>query len=326
MTAHKFSHHRRVAMAVAALLIALLGAALGATLSEGLTSAPAQLTQQGAPLTAGTEEIGEGHFGRDVALSTDGATALVGAPNDDGNLGAAWVFTPSISGSPLTQQGAELTDGEEPGAAGQGEVVVGSDGEEGGGEGVGGEEADGEEASSAGESAEEAIVDGHFGRGVALSGDGNTALLGAPRENGGAGAVWVFTRSGSTWTRQQQLTGGGESGAGWFGRSVAISADGDTALVGGLVDHGDAGAVWVYTRSGSTWSQQGAKLLGGVEESGARQVRLERGAVGERRSGVDRRSRRREQARCGMGVHALERDLVAAGCEAPRRCGRVGRR
>jgi hypothetical protein len=267
-TARKFSHHRRVAMAAAALLIALLSAALGATLSEGLTSAPAQLTQQGAPLSGGTEEIGEGHFGRDVALSADGVTALVGAPNDDGNLGAAWVFTPSISGSPWTQQGAKLTDGEEPGVAGQGEVVVGSDGEEGGGEGAGGEETDGEEASRAGESAEEAIVDGHFGRGVALSGDGNTALLGAPRENGGAGAVWVFTRSGSIWTRQQQLTGGGESGAGWFGRSVAISADGDTALVGGLVDHGDAGAVWVFTRSGSTWSQQGAKLLGGVEEWG----------------------------------------------------------
>ena len=201
-----------------------------------------------------------------MTLSADGATALIGAPNDDGNLGAAWVFAPSTStstsGSPWMQQSAKLTDGEEPSSAGQGEAAR-RDGEE-----DGAEETDGEEASGAAESAEEAIADGHFGRGVALSGDGNTALVGAPRENGGDGVVWVFTRSGSTWTRQQQLTGGDESGAGWFGRSVAVSADGDTAFVGGLVDHGDAGAVWVFTRSGSTWSQQGAKLTGGAEESG----------------------------------------------------------
>jgi hypothetical protein len=270
-TARKFSYHRRLAVAGAALVVALLGAALGATLSEGLTPAPAQLTQQGAPLGGGAEEIGEGHFGRDVTLSADGATALVGAPNDDGNLGAAWVFTPSTSGPPLMQQGAKLTDGEEPGAPGQGDVARhdgAADGVEESGEGANGEETDGEAGDSAGESAEEAIADGHFGRGVALSGDGNTALLGAPREDGGVGAVWVFTRSGSTWTRQQKLIGGDENGAGWFGRSVAISADGDTALVGGLVDHGDVGAVWVFTRSGSTWSQQGAKLIGGAEESG----------------------------------------------------------
>ncbi len=249
-------------MVAAALLLALLGAALGAALSDGLTSAPVQLAQQGVPLDGGAEEVGEGHFGRDVALSADGGTALVGAPNDDGNLGAAWAFTPSTStstpGSSWMQQGVKLIDGEEPSGAGQGEVVQ-RDVEAGGDEE--------EEASSSGESGEEVIGEGHFGRGVALSGDGNTALAGAPRENGGTGAVWVFTRSGSTWTRQQQLTGGDESGAGWFGRSVAISADGDTALVGGLVDHGDTGAVWVFTRSGSTWSQQGAKLLGGAEES-----------------------------------------------------------
>ena len=40
------------------------------------------------------------------------------------------------------------------------------------------------------------------GTSVALSGDGNTALVGDPYDNGGTGATWVFARSGSTWTQQ----------------------------------------------------------------------------------------------------------------------------
>ena len=50
---------------------------------------------------------------------------------------------------------------------------------------------------------------------MALSGDGNTALIGGYADNTSVGAAWVFTRSGSTWTQQgSKLTGGGESGDG----------------------------------------------------------------------------------------------------------------
>jgi hypothetical protein len=105
---------------------------------------------------------------------------------------------------------------------------------------------------------------GAFGSALAISGDGNTALVGGSGDNAGAGAVWVFTRSGSTWSQQgPKLTGGGEVGAGKFGHGVALSFDGSTALVGGGGDNAGAGAVWVFTRSGSTWSQQGPKLIGG---------------------------------------------------------------
>jgi len=103
-----------------------------------------------------------------------------------------------------------------------------------------------------------------FGESVALSADGNTAVIGGPSDNGAVGGAWVFTRSGSSWTQQGgKLTGAGESGAGYFGRSVALSADGNTALIGGYNDDEHRGAAWVFTRSGSTWSQQGEKLLGG---------------------------------------------------------------
>ncbi len=108
--------------------------------------------------------------------------------------------------------------------------------------------------------------EGSFGQSVALSSDGNTALIGGPEDNNGAGAVWVFTRSGSTWTQQgPKLTGGEESGEkSFFGSSVALSSDGDTALIGGPEDDNYAGAAWVFTRSGSTWAQQGPKLTAGI--------------------------------------------------------------
>ena len=110
--------------------------------------------------------------------------------------------------------------------------------------------------------------DGQLGASVALSADGDTALVGAPADDGGVGGAWVFTRSGSTWTQQAKLTGGSEeSGDGGFGTAVALSSDGEVALVGGPGDDGGVGGAWVFTRSGSTWTQQ-AKLTGGGEESG----------------------------------------------------------
>src|SRR5258707_15433616 len=46
------------------------------------------------------------------------------------------------------------------------------------------------------------------------------------------------------------------------GSSVSLSGDGNTAILGGFEDNNGAGAVWVYTRSGGGWSQQGPKLVG----------------------------------------------------------------
>ena len=97
-----------------------------------------------------------------------------------------------------------------------------------------------------------------IGKSVALSADGNIALVGAPADNEYAGAAFVFTRSGSTWTQEAELEGAGESGEALFGWSVALSADGNTALVGG--DTG--GQAWVFTRSGEAWIQ-GETLTGG---------------------------------------------------------------
>ncbi|MGO8906638.1 MAG: hypothetical protein ACLQMH_13595 [Solirubrobacteraceae bacterium] len=122
-------------------------------------------------------------------------------------------------------------------------------------------------AESADPVADDEIGNGRLGFSVALSSDGSTALIGGVSEDGGVGAAWVFTRSGARWIEQAKLTGGGEIGVGVFGHSVALSSDGNTAVIGGEDDNEGAGAAWVFTRSGARWTQQ-AKLTGGEEESG----------------------------------------------------------
>src|SRR5205085_1960015 len=106
-----------------------------------------------------------------------------------------------------------------------------------------------------------AIGNGFQGQSVAISADGNTALVGGPGDNSGAGAIWVFIRSGSIWTQQgSKLIG--TNGNAYQGYSVSISADGNTVVEGGPLDINVNGAVWVFTRSSNVWTQQGSKLTG----------------------------------------------------------------
>jgi uncharacterized protein YdbL (DUF1318 family) len=72
---------------------------------------------------------------------------------------------------------------------------------------------------------------------VALSADGNAAIVGGDLDNGG-GAAWVFTRSGGVWTQQgNKLVGSDAVGSAQQGNSIALSADGNTAIVGGPCDN-----------------------------------------------------------------------------------------
>jgi hypothetical protein len=298
-------------------------------------------TQQGPKLTGGGEQ-GEGQFGISAVLSADGNTALIGGINDETGgkqVGAAWVFT--RSGSTWTQQGPKLTGGAEEGTNGRfgKSVALSGDGNtalvgayfdenvkkepQGGSAFVftrsgatwkhqGAKLAGNDEGGTA-----------EFGISVALSTDGNTALVGGPNDEGKAklamsGAAWVFTRSGSTWAQQgAKLTGTGESGPGELGWSVALSADGNTALAGAPAD-GD-GAAFAFARTGSTWTQQGSKLIPSDATPGSR-LRLGRGALGRRHARADRRTGRQRLGRPhggGVGIRANRLDLGAAAREDP---------
>jgi hypothetical protein len=108
-----------------------------------------------------------------------------------------------------------------------------------------------------------------FGSSVALS--GNTLAVGAPNESSAArgingnqndnslsvaGAVYVFQRTGSTWTQQAYLKAGTPEGQASFGRSLSLSSD--TLAVGTSESDGAlfSGAVYVFARSAGQWTQQ----------------------------------------------------------------------
>ena len=144
-----------------------------------------------------------------------------------------------------------------------------------------------------------------LGASVALSADGNTALVGGWRDASEVGAAWVFTRSGETWTQQgSKLTGTGEVGAGRFGASVAISDDGNTALVGGYSDSTNVGAAWVFTRSGGSWTQQGSKLTGSGETGGGR-FGMSVALSDDGNTALIGANRRQHRRRRGLGFHPL---------------------
>src|SRR5260370_23491736 len=98
-----------------------------------------------------------------------------------------------------------------------------------------------------------------FGLSVAISGDGNTALVGS---NSQVIAVWVFTRTNGVWSPPQKLSPTGSVGVPQVGYWVALSADGNTALIGAPSDPAGVGAAWIFTRTNGLWTQQGNKLIG----------------------------------------------------------------
>ncbi len=186
------------------------------------------------------------YFGSDMAISADGTTLVVAASSEDSssslpdelasNAGAVYVF---VRNAGVWTQQAFL------------------------------------KASNAG-------ADDFFGASVALSADGNTLAVGASGEdsaatgiNGNAadntssssGAAYVFTRSGTVWTQQAYLKASNTGAGDRFGAAVALSGDGALLAVGApSEDSGsssqtnntapEAGAVYVFRRVVSTWSQQ----------------------------------------------------------------------
>jgi hypothetical protein len=170
-------------------------------------------------------------FGNAVAVSADGNTVIVGDPGECGygleNCEHGVAYVFARNGSAWTQQ-AELHGG--PG----------------------------------------------FGGAVTLSSDGSTALVGAGLSGyyghfhalGGNAPPTLFGRSGTTWTQETALSASDASGPfDDFGYAVALSSDGHTALIGDPTQNEEAGAAYVFTGSGSAWTQQ-AELTGSNEKRG----------------------------------------------------------
>ncbi len=96
-----------------------------------------------------------------------------------------------------------------------------------------------------------------LGAAVAISGD--TIVAGSPSAYGAgganAGAVYVFRHTGAAWAQEAVIRiGSGDIGGAFFGSSVAI--DGDTLVVGAYGEDGGDGAAYIFTRFGTTWTQE----------------------------------------------------------------------
>ncbi len=177
----------------------------------------------------------------------------------------------------------------------------------------------------------EAGTDGNFGDGdqfgfaLSLSDDGNTIAVGANAEDSNAtgingnqadnsmqsaGAVYVFTRTGTTWTQQAYVKPANTFGNIQFGYSVALSADGNTLAASAFDEGGASRAIngpyeqgtqrirrrlRVHAIRGTTWTQQA--IPQGIERGGERLAR--RGRVDQRR---------RQHGRVGLARRRLPGD------------------
>ena len=288
-----------------------------------LVSTPAALSSHRAYVKA--SNTGEYDlFGAAVALSGDGNTLAVGAYDEESkatgingdaldnsakHAGAVYVF--SRAGGTWTQtaylkaSNAEADDefGSALSLSADGNVLaVGAAFERSSATGVNGNQADnslsaagavyvftrtvGAWAQTAYLKASNTEAYDSFGDSLALSGDGATLVVGAPREDSAStgingnqstntvissGAAYVFVRSGPTWVQEAYVKASNAKKFASFGGALALSYDGSTLAVGSESESsaatgvggnqadesaGNSGAVYVFVRASGTWTQQ----------------------------------------------------------------------
>jgi hypothetical protein len=230
-----------------------------------------------ATLAASGGTVG-GRFGSAVALSADGAVALVGGYRSGAGgarvfvrVGTTWTEEATLV-APDGEAGDELGYSVSLSADGSRALIGAPNDHTPAGVNAGSARVFVRTGTSWSQEATLLPLDGSpiapsgaFGWSVSLSADGGRALVGAPstRTAGvgpGAGNAHVFIRSGTRWTTEATLVApDGRSDEG-FGSSVSLSGDGSRALVS--VPNDDtpggtrAGSVRVFARGGAAWSQE----------------------------------------------------------------------
>lgn len=221
---------------------------------------------------AGPNEL----FGSAVSLSSDGSTAIVGAPykteSGQSNAGAVYVFTKS-GGSWTQTQKLTAADGtyDEFGYAVSlssdgSTILVGAPFKQVNGLASAGAayiytKSGGSWSQSGFVTASDEVANDNFGLAVSLSGDGSTALISIPdkkvNDQYSAGVVYIFTNSGSGWSQVQKVNASDPGVSTFFGTSVSLSNNGNIALIGanGTTLINGNGAAYVFTKSGNSWVQ-----------------------------------------------------------------------
>jgi hypothetical protein len=218
-------------------------------------------------------------FGRSVSISGDGSYALVGAYGDDtpvggDSAGSAYIF--SRSGSTWTYQ-SKITApdqatqnffGRSVSISGDGSyALVGAEMWNPGGAAYIFSRSGTSWTYQSKITAPELTPGDSFGGSVSISSDGSYALVGAkwddrpgqtPSDN--AGAAYIFSRSGTSWSFQSKITAPDQVPRDYFGNGVSISGDGSYAIAGAYADVvgpvGSQGSAYIFSRSGTSWSYQ----------------------------------------------------------------------
>lgn len=231
----------------------------------GMETAPEVLPAiEQAKLVASDGEAGE-RFGQACALSNDGDTLVVGSENDDdggSGSGAIYIFVRDPSSREWSQQAklfitdTNLELGTDVSISDDGNTVAA--GHNGSNNTVYVWKRVGVTWSPLSVPTP-SVTGGDFGTSVSLSADGAKLIVGAPEQTvsatSNAGAAFVYTRSGDTWTQQARLTKSGPSENDYFGYQVRFAGGGSYVIVGaGIEPSADYMAV-IFVFSGS-WSQQ----------------------------------------------------------------------
>ena len=237
-----------------------------------INTALAPNTQQGnklSVLTAGTTA----KLGTAVAISADGNTTVIGAPDDDAGIGAVYIFN-RINNS--WQQTAKLTGtytGSNINAKQGSAVAISADGTKvafgtpGNNNNAGGIYVFSKNGASWMQEAYVIPYDmvgaARIGTSISMAANGGIIVAGGMNDNSNRGASWVFVQKDEIWQQlQAKLTATDATTNAQQGSAVAISADSTTIAVGALRDNNYIGAFWIYKRNATgIYSQQGNKFL-----------------------------------------------------------------
>ncbi len=231
------------------------------------------MLRRSAKLVAG-DAVPYGSFGQAVAVSADGATAIVGAPRIQANFtnrGAAYVFT--RVGATWTQQQILMPSASEPGDCFGFAVAVSADGATIviGAPAITLFDNEPNPATNAAYvfardgatwTQRQTLIAGDtahgdfYGIAVAISGDGATTAVGATATKGDTGAAYIFARGSGGWTQQRELSADDGAPKDNLGSALALSGTGDTAVIGAGAKNAGTGAAYVFARGGDGWTQQ----------------------------------------------------------------------
>lgn len=220
-------------------------------------------------LTAEDAAAGD-HFGFSLQLSPDGNTAFVGATGDAGAVyvftydGTSWAQTQKLTASDgasgdyfgyslaitpdssLAVIGAWLDDDN---GTDSGSVYIFS-------------ASGGIWSQSDKLVPDDGAANDNFGASVACCADGSTLLIGSRCDDdagSNSGSAYVFSRIGRGWYQSAKLMASDAGAGDSFSKAIALSSDGSTAVISAWVNDeagSDAGAVYVFTGSDSTWTEQ----------------------------------------------------------------------